>query len=79
MGSPQLRSFIGGRTARDRCLYISTGGFTKDARYEADRAAVPLNLLGLVDLRRLLVEYYDQLDESTRSLIPLKRIYVLAD
>lgn len=79
IGSPDLRSFIGGRTARDRCLYISTGGFTKDARYEADRASVPLNLLGLVDLRRLLVEYYDRLDESTRSLIPLKRIYVLAD
>jgi restriction system protein len=79
MGSQDLRSFIGGRTARDRCLYISTGGFTKDARYEADRASVPLNLLGLVDLRRLLVEYYDQLDESTRSLIPLKRVYVLAD
>lgn len=40
---------------------------------------MPLNLLGLADLRRLLVEYYDDLDEETRSLIPLKRIYVLAD
>ena len=41
MGAQALRSFLGGRTAGDRCLYVSTGGFTKDARYEADRSAVP--------------------------------------
>ena len=79
MGSQAIRSFIGGRSAGDRCLYFSTGGYTKDARYEADRAQVPLQLLGLVDLRKLLVEYYDQLDEETRSMIPLRRVYVLAD
>lgn len=79
IGSQDIRSFLGGRSAGDKCLYVSTGGFTKDARYEADRANVALTLLGLVDLRRLLVEYYERLNEETRSLIPLKRIYVLAD
>lgn len=79
IGAHDVRSFLGGRSAGDRCLYVSTGGFTKDARYEADRANVPLQLLGLVDLRRLLVDYYERLDEETRSLIPLKRIFVLAD
>ena len=28
----QLRSFLGGSSIGDRCLYVSTGGFTKDAR-----------------------------------------------
>ena len=79
IGAQDIRSFIGGRGAGDRCLYVSTGGFTKDARYEADRASVPLQLLGLVDLRKILVDYYDGLDEEIRSLLPLKRIYVLAD
>jgi restriction system protein len=79
MGSQDLRSFIGGRKAGDKCLYVSTGGFTKDARYEAERASVPLTLISLVELRKLFVDYYEKLDEEIKSLIPLKRIYVLAD
>lgn len=44
---PQVRAFIGGLRAGDRGLYVSTGGFTKEARYEADRANVPVRLLDL--------------------------------
>ena len=79
MGSQDLRSFLGGRSAGDRCLYVSTGGFSKDARYEADRAQVPIRLIGLTDLRDLLIEHYANMDEAARSLIPLRRIYVPAD
>jgi restriction system protein len=38
MGSQDIRSFLGGRHKDDRGLYVSTGGFSKDAQYEADRA-----------------------------------------
>lgn len=79
MGSQDVRSFLGGRSKDDRCLYVSTGGFTREARYEADRSNVPLKLLTLRDLRRLLADYYETLDEQTRALVPLKQIYVLAD
>ena len=72
----QVRSFLGGRSTGDRCLYVSTGGFTKDARYEAERANIAIRLITLTDLRRLLVDYYDSLDEKTRNLIPLKRVYI---
>jgi len=79
IGAQDVRSFLGGRSTGDKCLYVSTGGFTKDARYEAERASVPLQLIGLTDLRRLLVDNYEQLDEKTRSLIRLQRVYILAD
>lgn len=79
MGSQDIRSFIGGRNAGDRCLYVSTGGYTKEARYEADRSSIPITLLGIVDLQKLFVDYYEKLDEEVKSLIPLKRIHVLAD
>lgn len=72
----QIRSFLGGRSVGDRCLYVSTGGFTKDARYEAERANIAIRLIALTDLRRLLVGYYDDLDEKTRNLIPLRRAYI---
>jgi restriction system protein len=79
IGAPAIRSFLGGRKPKDSCLYVSTGGFSNEAHYEADRATVPLKLLTLPDLARLVVEHYDKLDESTRALVPLQRVYVLAD
>ncbi|MDZ4696770.1 MAG: restriction endonuclease [Deltaproteobacteria bacterium] len=76
MGSPEIRSFLGGRKPGDRCLYVSTGGFSKDARYEAERSSIPLTLLVLEDLRTLLLEHYENLDAEVRSLVPLKRVYL---
>jgi restriction system protein len=75
MGSKEIRSFLGGRHKDDRGLYVSTGGFTKDAYYEAERAGIPLTLMDLDDLVKALVENYESLDAETKRLIPLKRIY----
>jgi restriction system protein len=75
MGADELRSFLGGRRTGDRCLYVSTGGFTKEARYEADRANIPLTLVTLPKLRELLLQHYERLDPAARALVPLQRLY----
>lgn len=75
MSSQQIRSVIGGRYKGDRGLYVSTGGFSKDARYEADRSTIPLTLWTLDDLVRALVENYEQVDMETKLLIQLKKTY----
>ncbi|MFN3070484.1 restriction endonuclease [Serratia sp. J2] len=78
MGSQQIRSFIGGRHKDDRGLYVSTGGFTKDSRYEADRSTIPLTLWTLDDLVRTLIENYEQVDIETKLLVPLKKTFLPA-
>lgn len=75
MGADQVRRFLGGRRSGDRCLYVSTGGFTKEARFEAERSNVPLTLVTLPMLRDLLVQHYERLDSETRTLVPLQRLY----
>lgn len=75
MGSQDIRSFLGGRHKDDRGLYVSTGGFTKDAQYEADRASIPLAMWTLDHLVRALIEHYDATDAETKRIIPLKRLY----
>ncbi len=75
VSAPGIRSFVGGRHIDDKCLYVSTGGFSKEARYEADRANVLVTLLDLDDLAKMLVENYESLDGETRRLVPLRRIY----
>ena len=54
---------------------MSTGGFTREARYEADRSNVPVRLLDLDGFVRLYVEFYEKADEDTRALLPLVRIW----
>src|SRR5450830_1104776 len=75
MGSQEVRSFLGGRHKDDREMYVSTGGFTKDAQYEADRASIPLAMWTLDHVVRALIEHYDATDAETKRVVPLKRLY----
>lgn len=75
IGSKEIRNLVGGRHASDKGLFVSTGGFTKDARYETDRANIPLMLWDLDDLVQALVENYENADQETRSLAPLTRLF----
>ena len=75
MGSQDIRSFLGGRHKDDRGLYVSTGGFTKDAQYEADRASIPLAMWTLDHVVRALIEHYVATDAETKRIVPLKRLY----
>ena len=75
MGSQEIRSFLGGRHRDDKGLYVSTGGFSKDAKYEADRATIPLTLMDADDLVHAIVEYYDRMDIETQALLPLRKVY----
>jgi restriction system protein len=75
IGAPLLRSFLGGLRQNDRGLYVSTGGFTKEARYEAERANVPVTLIDIDDLADLLISNYDNADTETKALLPMRKIY----
>ena len=75
MGSQAIRGFVGGLREGDRGLFVSSGGYTREARYEADRASVPVTLVDLEELASLVVEHYDTFDSEGRGLIPLMRVY----
>ncbi len=76
MSSQEIRAFTGGRKSTDKCLYISTGGFSKDAKYEAERSNVPLKLLDIDDLANLITLYYDKFSAEGKILLPLKKVYL---
>lgn len=75
MGAEKIRAFIGGLREGDRGLYVSTGGFTKEARYEAGRSNIPVTLVDSDYLAHLVVEHYEAFDAEGRSLVPLKKVY----
>jgi hypothetical protein len=54
---------------------LSTGGFTKEAKYEGDRSNSPATLIDLDELARLVVTHYDNFDLEGRTLIPLVKVF----
>lgn len=75
IGALQVRGFLGALRSSDCGLFVSTGGFTKEAKYEAERAAVPMTLVDLDDLASLVVDNYEGFDTEGRALLPLIRVY----
>lgn len=75
IGAPDLRSFITTLRDRDNGLYVSSGGFTKEAKYEAERASIPVTLVDLDVLANLVIERYSKFDLEGQILLPLVKIY----
>ncbi|MDO5851202.1 MAG: restriction endonuclease [Methanobacteriaceae archaeon] len=75
IGASDIRSFIGGLPNSVKGLYVSTGGFTKEAKYEAERSKIPLTLIDLDRLVYFIIQYYDNFDIEAQALVPLTKIY----
>jgi restriction system protein len=75
IGAPEIRAFLGCLRQNDNGLYVSTGGFTREARYEAERANHHIALLDMDGFGKSVMEHYDAMDTESRALLPLKKIY----
>lgn len=79
IGAPSIRGFIGALRQGDKGIYVSTGGFTREARYEAERSNIPVTLVDIDVLAELIVDNYENFDLEGKALVPLVRIYWPAD
>jgi restriction system protein len=78
MSVKEIRSFLAVVSDGDVGLFVSAGGFTKDAEDEVRNQEKRRTML--VDLRRFLdlwVEYYEKVPEESRRLLPLKAVWFL--
>lgn len=75
----ELRSFMSLVNEDEVGIFVTTGGFTRDAdelsRSQERRKITLINRQTLVDL---WVEYNDRLEKDKRNLLPLKPIYFLS-
>ncbi len=76
---PEMRSFIATLRDGENGLYVSTGGFTRDAQLEAQGSREPVTLLDRDDFIRLLLEHYEDLDPEYKAQIPLRKLWVPAE
>jgi len=74
----EIRSFLAVVADGDVGLFVSAGGFTKDAeeevRNQEKRRAMLLDLRKFVDL---WIEHYPKLSDEARRLLPIKPVWFL--
>lgn len=72
-GAPEVRELAGVLGQGEKGIFVSSGGFTKEAY--TDPGAARITFVDGERLQSLLVEYYDRLDQDVQSLVPLRRLY----
>jgi restriction system protein len=78
-GGPDVRAFLGTLRSGESGLYVSTGGFTRDASLEAERSREPVTLLDRDAFIRILLEHYETLDPEFKAKVPLRKVWVPAE
>lgn len=71
----EIQQFIGVIGSDYSGLYVSTGGFTGQARQEADKRS-NLSLMDQGRFIEALLENYERLDPQLQALIPLRKVYI---
>ena len=76
MGAPEVRSFRSTIGPSEKGLYISTGGFSRDALAEPEKAGPPLVLMDRDQFIELLTEHYEAMEPEFQAMLPMKRVYI---
>jgi restriction system protein len=71
-----LRGII--RADREIGVFVSSGGFTRDAQREAERGAVHIELIDLDRFLLLWLQHYAKIPEAKRAKLRLEPVYFLA-
>jgi restriction system protein len=73
-----MRAFAGTLRSGDNGLYVSTAGFTNDAKLEAERSREPITLLDRDRFVAVLLEHYEALEPEHKAQVPLRQVWVPA-
>ncbi|AIC96497.1 restriction endonuclease [Shouchella lehensis] len=72
--APEVQQLLGAHPIGESALFVSTGGFTSKAIEVAKQHNV--KLLDLEQLVSMIVKWYETMPNETRSLLPLRKMYV---
>lgn len=75
-GGPEMREFVGTLGNGEKGLFVSTGGFTRDANQAAESTSARVALLNRDEFIDLFLQHYEDIEAEYQAKVPLKRVYV---
>jgi len=76
--SKSIQQLKGALKDTEKGIFVSTGGFSRNAWKEAESHPKAIKLINLDYLVELIIKYYDEFDDETKDILPLRRIYLPA-
>lgn len=73
-GGPEIQQLLGANPIDANSLFVSTGGFTSQAKIVARQHNV--RLVDLSDLVDLVMQWYEKMTVERQALMPLKKVYI---
>lgn len=77
--APEMREFLATLGEGEVGLYVSTGGFTKDALAEPERRGKHVRTMDSAQFIDWMLEFYERLEPVHQRSIPLQRVYIPVD
>ena len=75
---PEISELIGVlQKDGDIGIFVSTGGFTSDAKQRARNAHIHIELIDLIRFLSLWKEFYTNLKDEDKAKLPMKKVYCL--
>ncbi len=74
--APDVRSFRAVVYPNEKGLFVSTGGFTKEAQSEPQKTGSALTLVDRDKFVDLLTEHYEKLEPEYQAMVPLRKLYI---
>jgi restriction system protein len=77
-GAPEIQQLRGTLTSEDVGIFVSSGGFSAQAKEQARSSPMHIELIDLDRFIELWQEFYPKMSEQDRALFPLVPVFTLA-
>lgn len=74
-GGGEIRQLKGTIKKNEKGLFVSTGGFSKEAFNEV-RGEPDVKLMDINDFINLMIEHYEKMEPEYQALVPLKKVFI---
>lgn len=79
-GRPDIQKFFGAISHDDIGIFVSSGGFSSDAKDEVrSHATAKVTLIDFGDMLNLWVKFYEKIDELEKRFLRLEPVYFLTE
>lgn len=78
VGGPDIQQLRGTLSSEDVGLFVSSGGFSQQAKDQARASPIHIELIDLDRFIELWQEFYTKMSEQDRSLFPLTPVFALS-
>ena len=78
-GIDEIQRFVGALNPQEKGIFVSSGGFTREAEKEVNRTEKRVTLYDRSEFVDLMKDHYEHIDSEYKALVPLRKVWIPAE